>query len=177
MSRSEPGALPPIRRAITVPWPVEQAFRRFTAELSAWWPLATHSISGPRAVRCGMDGRVGGEIYEEDDAGGRCVWGTILAWEPPGRLSFTWHPGRPAETAQEVEVRFTPVPSGTRLDLVHTGWERYGPEAKKAHRGYGLGWAYVLNHWAGRRRAPVNLVLDAVILVMRGWRRLRGTPG
>jgi len=156
----------PLHKTVVVPWSVERAFTRFTAELGSWWPLKTHSVGGPRTVRCVFEGRVGGEIYEELKDGTRCVWGTVMVWEPPGRTVFTWHPDRTPETAQNVEVRFTAEGNGTRLDLVHTGWERLGAEAKKARRAYPLGWTYVLNWWAGRERSAVNRMMDVMVRVM-----------
>lgn len=166
-------ALSPLHRSIAVPWAPERAFARFTAELGTWWPLASHSVGGARTVRCVFEGRIGGEIYEELTDGSRCVWGTVLEWEPPRRAVFTWHPGRTPDTAQQVEVRFTAEGTGTRLELIHTGWERLGADARKARRGYPLGWVYVLNCWAGRERSAVNLVLDGLIWVMTLPRRLK----
>ena len=63
------------------------AFRMFTEELSSWWPLATHSVCQDKAVRCAFEGRVGGEVYEEDTQGRRHVWGTVTVWDPPHRLA------------------------------------------------------------------------------------------
>jgi Activator of Hsp90 ATPase homolog 1-like protein len=110
---------------------------------------------------------VGGDIYEELSDGTRHVWGTVTVWEPPSRTVFTWHPGRRPDTSQNVELRFLPEGSGTRLELTHSGWERLGKLARKARRGYPLGWTYVLNRWAGRSGSPVNLVLDGVIRTLR----------
>ena len=66
--------------------------------------------------------------------------------------------GRP-ETAQEVEVRFTPEGSGTRMELIHSHWERLGDKAKVARRGYPIGWAYVLSLYADRH-GPLVVTLD-----------------
>lgn len=159
--------LPPLRKSIVVPWSQERAFTRFTSELGSWWPLKTHSVGGAEARGCGFEGRVGGQVYEELADGSRRVWGTVLAWEPPERALFTWHPGREPETAQQVEVRFVPVSGGTRLELTHTGWERLGNQARQARRSYPLGWTYVLNVWAGRGRSAVNLLLDGLIWLLR----------
>ena len=41
---------------------------------------------------------------------------------------MTWHPGRDEKTAQELSVRFVPEAGGTRVAVVHTGWERVGPD-------------------------------------------------
>lgn len=169
--------LPPLHRTITVPWGLERAFTRFTAELGSWWPLASHSVGGARTVRCVFEERVGGEIYEELSDGSRCVWGTVLAWEPPRRTVFTWHPGRSPETAQQVELRFTSGENGTRLDLIHTGWEALGRDARKARRAYPLGWTYVLNCWAGREGSLVNRSLDALIWVLTLPKRFSPSSG
>lgn len=165
--------IPPLHRTITVPWSPERAFTRFTAELGSWWPLRSHSVGGARTVRCGFEGRVGGQLYEELADGSRSVWGTVLAWEPPSRAVFTWHPGRTPDTAQQVEIRFTAEGRGTRLDLIHTGWERLGAAARKTRRAYPLGWIYVLNCWAGRQQSAINRVLDGLIWVLTLPARLK----
>lgn len=166
--------LPPVKKSVHIPWGVEQAFRRFTAELATWWPLPTHSVGGADAVTCRFEERVGGEIFEEHGDGKRSVWGTVLVWEPPARVRFTWHPGEDPETRGEVELRFTPEGDGTRLELEHSGWERRGPRAKTIRRAYNLGWVYVLEIYAGRR-GPLVRTLDVVGAIARRLQRRR--PG
>jgi uncharacterized protein YndB with AHSA1/START domain len=162
---------PPLRKTITVPWDPERAFRRFTAETSAWWPLATHSVGQDKAEAVVLEGRVGGRILEKIRGCDDSVWGTITAWEPPRRLAFTWHPGGTPAQATRVDVSFEPAEGGTRLVLVHSDWEKLGPLAKLARRGYPLGWAYVLRLWAGRRHSPLVLGLQALQAVMRPLQR------
>ena len=60
-------------------------------------------------------------VFEELADGARHVWGTITVWEPPGRVVFTWHPGRKPDTAQDVEVRFIPLGQGNRLGAAPHG--------------------------------------------------------
>ena len=159
---------PPLRKTITVPWTVERAFARFTAEIGSWWPLTTHSVGGARTERCAFETRVGGQIYEETEHGTRHVWGTVTECEPPGRTVL---PGirTHIETAQKIKVRFTSDGGGTRLELTHTGWERLGKEARKARRAYPMGWTYVLNLYAGRRDAA-NRVMNGMIFVLMKFR-------
>jgi uncharacterized protein YndB with AHSA1/START domain len=142
--------LPPIRRLVSVSWPPEEAFRRFTADFGTWWPSGTHSIGG-KLVKCIVfQCRVGGRIYEELKDGRRYQWGRITAWEPPSRVAFTWHPSREEAEAQDVDLTFHPEGAGTRVELVSAGWERLGAKAVSARKGYNVGWGAVLDHWAGR---------------------------
>jgi hypothetical protein len=153
-----------LRKSIIVRWSQEEAFRRFTSGIASWWPVRSHSVGGDRTETVVFEGRVGGRIYEKIRGGQESTWGTLLAWEPPSRVRFTWHPGRSPEGAQEVEVSFVPLSLGTRLELVHTGWERLGVLGPRARKAYAIGWAYVLRVWADRRSSPVVLSLDAL-----GW--------
>jgi uncharacterized protein YndB with AHSA1/START domain len=146
---------------VSVSWEPEAAFRRFTQDFGTWWPRATHSIGGDRVERISFDGRPGGLIVEELKGGQRFQWGRITAWEPPRRVAFTWHPSRDPSEAQDVEVRFVPERTGTRVELVSTGWERLGSRARAARRGYSIGWGSVLATYAGRRSA--SMVLFAIL--------------
>lgn len=135
----------PVVRRVRVPAEPSAAFRRFTAELGSWWPLATHSVGQAAAETVRMGEGVGGSIVERTRDGGEHVWGTVRVWEPPARLAFSWHPGRPPAGAQEVEVTFAAVAGGgTEVTLVHGGWEWYGEGASEARAPYVEGWARVL---------------------------------
>jgi uncharacterized protein YndB with AHSA1/START domain len=165
--------IPPIRRSISVSWDPETAFKRFTAEFASWWPTKTHSIGGERLKEVVFEQHTGGRIYEEHQDGRRFQWGEVVLWEPPHRLKFTWHPSRDPATAQEVEVKFVSENEGTRLELTSTGWENWGKGARRARRGYDLGWKYVLNVWAGRRTKSMA-VLDSLEALMTIGMKLRG---
>jgi len=168
-------AFPPIRKSVTVSAPPEKAFRRFTAEMASWWPLASHSVGQRDSETIVMEGREGGRIVERIRGGRECVWGTITAWEPPRRVAFTWHPGDDPARAQDVEVRFTAEGTATRVELEHSGFERLGALARRAHRGYPLGWAYVLGRYAGRRgpfMAFITVMTATMMGVMRAKARL-----
>jgi hypothetical protein len=168
-----PVSLAPIVRSVQVPWDPSAAFRRFTAEIDSWWPLRTHSVGQDEAALVEFEGRVGGRIVERVRGGRECVWGTVTVWDPPNRVGFTWHPGRSPDTAQQVDVRFSAAGAGTRVELEHGGWERYGKGAAGSRRGYGLGWQYVLAIMAGRGGAPIVRVVDVVSLPILAFRRGR----
>lgn len=136
--------LEPLLKSVTVSCPVELAFEVFTSRIGSWWPLGQYSIGQERARDCAIDPRVGGEVYELADDGERSPWGRVLAWDPPNRFAMTWHPGREADSAQEVEVRFLEAPEGTRVELEHRGWAALGEKAREAREGYAGGWDHVL---------------------------------
>ena len=172
---ADAAAFPPIRKSVTVSAPPEKAFHRFTAEMASWWPLASHSVGQRDSETIVMEGREGGRIVERIRGGRECVWGTITAWEPPRRVAFTWHPGDDPARAQDVEVRFTAEGTATRVELEHSGFERLGALARRAHRGYPLGWAYVLGRYAGKRgpfMAFITVMTATMMSVMRAKARL-----
>lgn len=139
----------PVVKEIWVGAGVEDAFRRFTGEIADWWPTEQHSVSGEACRDVRFEGSVGGRILEEADDGQVHPWGTVTAWEPPGRVVFTWHPGREPDTAQSVEVEFSAQDGGTRVRLTHTGWERFGDSAAEMRGEYDTGWTFVLSRYAG----------------------------
>ena len=133
-----------LRKAIEVTAAPDRAFRLFTEGMAGWWPVRTHSVGEDRAETVVFEPGLGGRIYERTLDGDEHVWGTVTAWEPPGRVVFTWHPGRGPDTEQDVEVRFEPSGTGTRVELVHTGWERLGDRAAAVRENYDGGWDIVL---------------------------------
>jgi uncharacterized protein YndB with AHSA1/START domain len=137
-------AIAPLLREVSVALPPARAFELFTSRVEAWWPMASHSVGGSssRALRLDEDGFV--ETLED---GSNCVWGSVLAWEPPARLVTTWHPGQPADAATLVEVTFAPAGDGTVVRLTHSGWERVeAPSGEPGtYGGYADGWSYVLD--------------------------------
>jgi uncharacterized protein YndB with AHSA1/START domain len=136
--------LEPVRKSVTVPLALEEAFDLFTARIASWWPLGERfSISGSRATSCVIEPRTGGAVYEVRDDGEKLSWGHVLTWEPPRRVMLSWHPGRSPDMAQEVEVTFVPAGTSTTVELVHRGWQNLGEEAVAVRASYEGGWETV----------------------------------
>lgn len=152
--RSTQATISPVIKSILVDLPVENAFRLFTQETARWWPLATHSVFGDDAEICLLEGWVGGRFYEVHKDKRQSTWGNVLAWEPPHRIVFAFHPGRAPENAQEVEVQFQPEGSSTRVTLTHTGWERLGDLAQIERNNYDNGWDFVLGKYIAQASSP-----------------------
>lgn len=144
MNPRHPPLLPPIVKTLELACTPERAWTAFTAEIHAWWPLATHSLAEAAAVHCAIEPFRGGRVFERDRDGREQAWGEVLAWEPPVRLRFTWRVGHAAGSEQEVEVRFEPRGGRTRVTLTHSGFE-----LEEQHRNYTRGWSFVLDRFAG----------------------------
>jgi uncharacterized protein YndB with AHSA1/START domain len=147
----------PIRRSVTVRCTPERAFRVFTDQMDAWWPLETHGRAadqfadeGVKAERLEVQGRIGGQIIEHMSNGVSLPWGEFVVWEPPTRLVLAWKPHSRPVAPTEVEVQFLPDGDGTRVELEHRGWERVGAEAAEVRDAYGSpqGWITTLNVFA-----------------------------
>lgn len=142
-------AIAPVIKKVKVDCTPAEAFVYFTDHIDKWWPLATHSVVAfasdhtQTAVSCGFEPRVGGRVWERAANGEEHMWGTVLAWEPPTLVSFTWHPMRDPAIGQTVEVRFNAVAQGTEVVLTHGGWEVLGEAAQQERDGYENGWESV----------------------------------
>jgi hypothetical protein len=108
------------------------AFDIFTKEIGTWWRRDPRyrfdpTRNGVMRFEPGVGGRLV-EVHDQKSGEGFEV-GRVLAWEPGTRLVFdfrsrTFAPGE----RTEVEVRFEPAGSGTRVTLEHRGWESLRPD-------------------------------------------------
>lgn len=126
-----------VLKSVRVQAPIERAFSVFVEQMELWWPASHHSGKTPFQVIV-VEPRVGGKWYEQDAAGKRCVWGTVIKWGPPHRVVFAWHLSLDhnqhdwvfdpdMSRASEVDIRFTAEQEGTTLiELIHSKLERHG---------------------------------------------------
>jgi len=153
-----------VTTTIVVDAPAHRAFSVFTDDIAGWWPPEHHILQAPLASMV-FEPKVGGHVYDVGTDGSECRWGTVLAYEPPHRVVFSWNitlqwqletdPGR----TSEVEVRF--VPEGgrrTRVELEHRHLDRHGDgwEGIRDAVRSGGGWGMGLQRFARRAEgAPV----------------------
>ncbi len=133
-----------VRKTVTVDCSVEEAFRVFTAEANSWWPVEKHSIRGTQVKEVVFEGREGGEVFELAGDGEKGHWATVVFWEPPNRLVLAWNILERDAVATEVEVRFLPEGSSTRVELDHRGWDAIAEDAAEKRSSYDTGWDRVL---------------------------------
>jgi uncharacterized protein YndB with AHSA1/START domain len=168
--------MPPVRKTVTVRQDVDRAFALFTGRIADWWPGA--DITGDAGGRSGtvvLEPRPQGKVYRRYDDGAIEIWGEVQVWEPPHRLVLVWQPaaGMPAPT--EVEVVFTSVDDGTRVELEHRGWDRLGGQANAARDEYDVRWEDVLRLYAaaghdnGSAIASLILGITSIVVPILGF--------
>ena len=139
----------PVRKTITVPLPPEAAFDLFTAGMWTWWPGETHSLSAmdkkSRPKHVEIEPRLGGRILETMENGDKHPWATITRWDPGAGFTLNWYVGRDEAEATMVDVTFAADGDGTKLTLVHSGFEILGEGGQKSRDNYNSGWGPVLN--------------------------------
>lgn len=133
--------------SFVVECPPDRAFSLWTERTTEWWPVS-HTVTALPGLEVIFQGRAGGRIFERAPDGSEVDWGEIAVWEPPQRLTYLWHIRADRTDATEAEITFTPEESGgTRIDIVHRGWERLGargPGWREANR---AGWDGLLPHF------------------------------
>jgi len=144
-----------VRREVTVRVAPDRAFTVFTEGIDTWW-LRAHHVQPGELRRVGIDPEVGGRVWEESVDGAVCVWGRVLAWDPPHRLAFSWQIGTdwavpgPDAPASRVTVTFMPADGGTRVQLVHDRLDAHGPGWEQLQQSVGSegGWSALLSRFA-----------------------------
>jgi uncharacterized protein YndB with AHSA1/START domain len=130
----------PLRLSFRIECTPEHAFTVWTTKLSTWWPKG-HTTSGDPDAVVVLEPRPGGRIFERTADGTEVDWGEITAWHPPHRLEYLWHIGRRRDDATDVEVSFVDAGDGaTRLEIVHSGWERLGADGLAFREANTAGW-------------------------------------
>lgn len=135
-------AVPPLRREVIVAAPVATAFAVFTGHIGRWWPFERFSVFGAGASVAFEDGAIVERLGTQTSE-----WGRVSVWEPPHRVSFSWHPGRGDEHAMTVTVTFTEQDDATLVTLVHEDWQNH-PSPEDARHNYAQGWVLVLDRYA-----------------------------
>src|ERR1700681_37489 len=143
-----------VRREILVQAPRARAFTTFI-DMTAWWPLATHTLGKAPARASVIEPHAGGRWYGVDADGDEHGIGRVLAYEPPARPLLSWevsHDFKPDPSVQtEVEVTFSEdSPTTTRVVLEHRGIEAYGAHAEEMRETFesGGGWGLLLDLFA-----------------------------
>ena len=123
----------PVRKNIFVDASQDHAFEIFTSGMGVWWPKS-HKLSEAELDAQIIEPTEGGRWYQRNLDGSECEIGSVAAWEPPARVLLIWQLNAQwtfdPDLKTEVEVRFAPEGSGTRVELEHRNLERLGDSAE-----------------------------------------------
>ena len=140
-----------VHASVTIRVNPKVAFAIFTDEIGRWWrPGPDVSVDAHRAVGWRIERGVGGRWLEfYDDLGDDAVSiGEITTWEPGEAIIFR-STRQPFPVDVAVAVRFIPVGTGTRVDVMHDGSDGNGPaRGPDAHASASTGWGTILS-WFG----------------------------
>ena len=137
-----------VRRAVVVDASPERAFDFFTRQIGAWWDPNKHLLGEPLAEMV-FEPHVGGNIIDRGVNGAENRWATVLIYEPPSRVAFSWDINLNWQTetdptkASEVHVTFLAHDGGgTLVELEHRHLDRHGNgwEAMRDAVGSPNGW-------------------------------------
>ena len=155
--------------SIEVAAPVEHAFDVF-ADIGTWWDEDKHILAAPLAEMV-LEPQVGGHIIDRGVDGSECRWATVLVYDPPRRLCFSWDittgwqiehdPSR----CSEVEVTFAETaPGRTLVTLTHRHLDRHGPGWESMRDAVSRGWGLERFVAAAERRPAPEAETDRRVL-------------
>lgn len=124
-----------IDKSIVVRVGTDRAFTSWHENVHLWWPRG-HHISGDASGVMVFEAHAGGRFYERTEDGREFDYGEIVDFEPHALLRYTFFLGTGAAHPTLVEVRFTAIEQGTRVDVrhhAHAAGERFAQTAKIFH--------------------------------------------
>jgi uncharacterized protein YndB with AHSA1/START domain len=145
-----------VRHEIVVETPAERAFRVFTEQLDRIKPR-DHNLLEAEIETTVLEPRAGGRVYDRGVDGSECEWATVLAFEPPERVVFSWNITAQwqlepdPERRSEVEVSFAAEgPERTRVAIEHRHLDRHGDGWEGMRDGVAAegGWSLYLSRFA-----------------------------
>lgn len=122
--------------------PREHAFAIWTERCATWWPPDHTLTRNPDAII--FEPHAGGRIFERAASGTEHEWGTILEWNPPERLTYSWHLFFDPSEATQIEVTFRSTgPATTLVRMEQRGWERLGDAGPPRRARTGQVWTQI----------------------------------
>lgn len=124
-----------VERSIRIAAQPERAWRAWVHEMNAWW-TKPYYMDSERVTGLFIEPQLGGRYIEKwgEDGSGYLI-GQVIEWLPPFRLAYTWSERAWAGIITVVRIEFAPEGGGTRMTLVHEGFERL-PDGDAQRYGY-----------------------------------------
>ncbi|HEX7665115.1 MAG TPA: SRPBCC domain-containing protein [Polyangiaceae bacterium] len=137
------------------------AFAVFTEEIGAWWlrgpRYRSSASSAPSTMK--LETKLGGRLLEIfEDGREPFSFGKITVWEPPTRFAIEWRLSNFApDEATDVEVRFEPTDTGTRVVVTHSGYHDLRLDHPARHGLDGAALGSMLGRWWGDQASSFRL--------------------
>jgi uncharacterized protein YndB with AHSA1/START domain len=154
------------RVTVLVAVPPRDAFEIFTAQIDQWWrrgPKFRHA--GTRRGFIHIEPQLDGRIFESFESNGATSVfevGRVSVWQPPARLAFSWRNASFApDERTEVEVEFSPAPSGTSITVTHRGWSALREDHPARHGLLGAEFSRMIGLWWGEQLSSLRQLADA----------------
>jgi uncharacterized protein YndB with AHSA1/START domain len=127
-----------VERTITIAASPERVWQAWVEEMNNWWTRPYYN-DHERVTGLYLEPRLGGRYIEKwgDDGAGFLI-GHVVEWLPPFRLAYTWSERNWGGITTLVQIELRPEGAGTRLSIVHDGFERL-PDSEQQHAGYDYG--------------------------------------
>ncbi len=114
----------------------DTAFRVFTEDVNSWWKQgARYRFVAPyRGAMKFLPGVGGKLVHVHAESKEEFVVGEVSVWEPGSRLVFGWRlPNFEPSQLTEVEVTFESCSVGTRITVIHRGWDQLAADHPARH--------------------------------------------
>ena len=138
-----------IRKTIEVNAPAERAFRVFTGQMGRWWNKQFSINRGIPQKDVVIEPRSGGHWYEIGEDGSKCLWGRVLEWDEPERVSLAWQINSDwnydSQFETTLEVLFEERDGITTVTLTHGDLERFGAAVVEQIERMDGGWGMLLD--------------------------------
>jgi Activator of Hsp90 ATPase homolog 1-like protein len=138
---SEPISAYAVSVELTVAAGRNKTWKSLVKKTSDWWPATYFSLSGTK--RFVIENRLGGRTYEDGGKKAGAIWGTVIGWLPPEKITFGFemYPGWSGPGRSFVSISLTEVDGSTKMALEDHG---ICPNADKAAASLKEGWETLL---------------------------------
>ena len=138
-----------IHKTVEVGAPIERAFAVFTSRMGDWWHKEHSIAKGTTQADVIIEPQVGGRWYEKGADRSEHMWGRVLAWDPPRRVTLAWQLTREfvydPDFETTVDVQFEERGGGTVVSFQHRHLERMGTGAVQELEAMDGGWGMLLD--------------------------------
>jgi uncharacterized protein YndB with AHSA1/START domain len=127
-----------VEKSIVIAAKPERVWQAWVSEMNNWWTRPYYN-DAERVTGLVLEPQVGGRYIEKwgEDGSGFLI-GHVIEWLPPHRLAYTWSENRWGGVVTLVHLEFRAEGQGTRLSILHEGFERL-PDGAAQRDGYDYG--------------------------------------